>query len=661
MKSPSRLALIVLGIFGVLAAALGGAAIYITTNPVDLSFFRNEIAAQLNAATGRNVKITGKIILGVSLTPTLEVAELQIPNMKWGRARDFVTIGQTSIRVRLAPLLKGRTEIISLSADHAVIHLETDGDKRRNWIILASAATPEGEEADIPVIEEIKLSEIVLDYRDIREQKPRYNIHLEDASLVHDSVNGIASYELTGKLDEYAVKASGKFAPLFTVNVEQPRQFDLKADVFGITLTANGSAKFPFKEFTYADFNVIAPFGLTQVAKYFGVKMPDLGAITVKGNVTPFGDVLRFGSMIAQAGKDDATGSVEINMKPPHPVAIDLRSKKFDFDHYLAVEAPAPDRPGKLFSTENLVFQIPDDLDVKIQYAVTELQALEQKIPNFVIDTRVANSAMQITQLNFDYAGGRLQTRLNITPRADDMAISISALAKQIDIPQLLAEYDLPKYAKGKGVAVFEGNAAGASIASLAADLDGRLFFEMQEGTIPKRLSVLLGGSITNVFRSLEGMFEGAGADAKIECGLIAFSIADGIAKTEALLLATDKAVMTGKGSINLVHETINMRLSPRPRDLSLINLASDVNVQGTLETPVVQLNKGSVAKKLGTTAFGLALGPLGLIIGQAGSAISRAGSTGGQCGTTRGIAVKSLQATGPWPELDQLSSPSGN
>ena len=133
-RASRRLMLAAAGI-GVLALILGGVALYLKIHPVDLSGYGNTIAAELQAATGRDIKITGKITLGVSLRPTLEVHGLEIDNLAWGKAQNFATVERTKVRVHLFPLLRGRADIISIAAERAVIHLETDGAARRLSLI----------------------------------------------------------------------------------------------------------------------------------------------------------------------------------------------------------------------------------------------------------------------------------------------------------------------------------------------------------------------------------------------------------------------------------------------------------------------------------------------------------------------------------------------
>lgn len=646
-------------IAAVLIFMLGGAAIYLRMYPVDLSDLRTEIAAELQAATGREIKITGKIILGVSLTPTLQVEGLEIANFEWGRADNFLTAGRVKIRVHLFPLLQGRADIISIAADQAVVHLETDSVARRNWTVLAQAVTEEGEEAPIPEIQEIKFSNIVIDYRDIRDAEVQHSLKLDKALLDYDTVNGIGHYSILGKLGEGGIEADGKIAPLYTISAEQPRQFDLQAKVFGTSLTADGSVKFPFTEFTYADFSLDAPKGLSGAAAYFGVTLPDIGAVKISGNLTPVQYDLHFGNLTGHIGETDLAGYIIAGLGAPLKFTSELRSQTLDLETYWNMMPASAATPGRFFLTDPIMLQLPEGMELQLRYGVKSLEMGGNKFSNFLLDAKLEKNTLRFNHLDLDVADGRASVSLTVKPQPQGLALDLKSNVSGADMDKLLKQFDMPKYLKGKAHLLLEGVSTGSSMAELAARFEGRAYFELREGAIPKRLSSLLRGGITDIFRSIEGMFEGGGKDARILCSYGAYVINDGIAVNKTLLLLTDKAVVTGNGYIDLRQERIKMRLSPRPVDKSLISLASDVDISGTLASPEFHLNKGSVAKNVGKTAVGVALGPLGMILGAAGSIISKPGEKpkDNQCATTRAAAFSALQAAGNWPELNRIGA----
>lgn len=656
MKPVARPVIILAWFAGVLGAGLISIAVYLRSSVIDLSNMREPVAAQLKAVTGRDVKITGNISLGLSLVPTLDVEGMQIQNEPWGKAEYFLKVGQARIRVRLLPLLRGQAEIASLSAKHVQAHLETDGDARRNWNLLAQAVTQTGEAAAIPEIGRVELSDIKADYRDLGEEAVRLSLHLEKASVLNDEVNGIGSFEIAGKLNEDTISVSGKAAPLFTISPEQPRQFDARIEISGIQLSLDGSVKFPFREFTYADFSLKAPKGFSRLAAIFGVDVPDYGPVQISGNATPFGEDLHFGNMTATSGASDASGFVIVRMARPLRLRAELRSRLLDLEPYIPATARME---GKIFPAEKLAVSFPESGEFSLKHQAEKLKAFDQEFANSALEAHGNPAALQITRLDADFAGGRLINRLNIERQGDDYVLSQNSQANGLDLGALIEKNDWPKYAKGKITAIFEADSRGASAAALAAGLNGRLFAEIRQGSIPTKLSTLLSGSIQNLFASFKNMFTGKDRDSVIECGFAGFVIEHGLAGNREMLLMTDKAVMTGRGNIDLRNEQVNLRLSPRSRDTELVSLATDVDIEGPLAAPEFRLNKGSAVKTVGAAAgkaaLGVALGPLGVLLGAAGSVISGGNGGKGQCRDRREKVYAELQKAGPWPELQAL------
>ena len=73
------------------------------------------------------------------------------------------------------------------------------------------------------------------------------------------------------------------------------------------------------------------------------------------------------------------------------------------------------------------------------------------------------------------------------------------------------------------------------------------------------------------------------GDSTALNCLVARFRIRNGIADAEHLLIDTGKITVTGTGQIDLGTEGIDLKLDPRPKDPSLISLATRMRVTGTL------------------------------------------------------------------------------
>ena len=67
------------------------------------------------------------------------------------------------------------------------------------------------------------------------------------------------------------------------------------------------------------------------------------------------------------------------------------------------------------------------------------------------------------------------------------------------------------------------------------------------------------------------------------------FDIADGIATSKILLVETEHARITGGGTINLGEETLHLKISPRPKSITL-DAAVPISIGDSLHSPSYSL-----------------------------------------------------------------------
>jgi hypothetical protein len=87
--------------------------------------------------------------------------------------------------------------------------------------------------------------------------------------------------------------------------------------------------------------------------------------------------------------------------------------------------------------------------------------------------------------------------------------------------------------------------------------------------------------------------------DVALNCMVARFDISGGIATARALLLDSDLVTMSGSGTINLGTEGVALELVPKPKDVSLLNLATPIDVGGRLSHPTFAPNRLALAKNV--------------------------------------------------------------
>ena len=163
MRLIKRLALAALLL---LLVAVGGFAVFLAT--ADFSDYKDTIAAQIREATGRDVRIGGKIDADLlSLSPAVVLNDLSIANTSWGTAKTMVRVKRLEVQIELLPLLSGNISVKRMVAIEPTIFLETDAGGRRNWIFSPPAgAGAKGKRTGALAFHEVRVVRARISYRD---------------------------------------------------------------------------------------------------------------------------------------------------------------------------------------------------------------------------------------------------------------------------------------------------------------------------------------------------------------------------------------------------------------------------------------------------------------------------------------------------------------
>ncbi len=100
----------------------------------------------------------------------------------------------------------------------------------------------------------------------------------------------------------------------------------------------------------------------------------------------------------------------------------------------------------------------------------------------------------------------------------------------------------------------------------------------------------------------------------ELNCTVGYFDIEEGVVKSDDILIDSHRLTIAGIGKLNLADETLDVLLTPRPKDPSLFSLAHTVRITGSLSDPDVSSDKLRIAESGGWGLLGLVT-PMGWII----------------------------------------------
>jgi AsmA protein len=137
--------LIGVGIFVVLLVA----AVLVVPSLIPADAIRDRLVAEVNNATGRQLRLEGPISLSVIPSLAVKLEKVALSNAPGGQAKDMVSLSRLDVELKLFPLIGGNVEIDRFVLVDPVIALEVDRQGRPNWQFAGQAAPaqPSGQSA----------------------------------------------------------------------------------------------------------------------------------------------------------------------------------------------------------------------------------------------------------------------------------------------------------------------------------------------------------------------------------------------------------------------------------------------------------------------------------------------------------------------------------
>jgi hypothetical protein len=144
----------------------------------------------------------------------------------------------------------------------------------------------------------------------------------------------------------------------------------------------------------------------------------------------------------------------------------------------------------------------------------------------------------------------------------------------------------------------------GDSVRESLASSNGRIAFIMPAGTFWTRNVQL---SELDIGTFVQKMFEKRLKEpVQINCGLIAFTVRNGIAAADPILIDTTKNVIGGRGGFSFKTEALDLAIQADAKTMSLFSGQSPIGVQGYFAAPKVDPISGELVTRAGV-GLGLA------------------------------------------------------
>lgn len=601
---------ILAALVAVLTIAVIGLVVFVAT--LDLNSYKPQIEAAVEEATGRDLTIEGDLDLAWTPRPTLTTETVHFANAGWGSRPDMATVGKLQVAVDVVPLLSGTLDVQRIALADVDVLLERNADGAANWQLEGGSGGGGGGSVGrdtVPLLRSVELIDVVLRWKPEPQEEAR-TIRINRLEL--DAADGNAPLDVTleADVDGDPVTLQGTLPAV----AEALRP--------GATLPVDLTGKVGDREIALA----------TNLRYALG---KDGGLSTLESDRL---------SLTSDGITVTGTASLVLDGARPKLVA-DLKSE--------AITLPEGDDGSGDGLEAALPLALLGLVDAEIKLALAALTVDELAVTDIAATATLTDGTLRLDPVAAVLSDGKIAATATIAANEAVPTQALKATWTGADFGKLARALHGSDTLEAKGDAAVDLTASGASPRDMMASLGGTAWVTTRDGRIANEDWELIAEDLAAKFLPfLEGSSRGT-----LNCAVGRWSLKRGVAETVVLMVDSDRVTVGGEGSIDLARETVDMRLTPNPKDASLVSLATPILITGPIADPTLAPDPVAVAKGVGSLVGGAALaGPLALMLPFVSS-----GSTEPACDDAIAVA----QGTKPVPSggagaSEQQNKPGG-
>lgn len=481
-----------------------------------------------------------------SLWPRFSIAA---SNMKVPSASGtFADFGEMHIYPKGGLFSFGKAEIAEIVLDRPRLELAIDRDGNSNWLWKSFPGLP------------VRIEDGTLRFHD-----DRSNTTFELRSVAANA----AVDEDTAGLSLKGSFVWNKRPSNFTLYIKSPQRLAASGSAIDLTLQAP-SLGFEFSglasiandvglagqaSITSDNLDLLAGwFGATLPASFSNARIALGGAFTARRTGIVFRDShFTFNDMKGQ-------GDVGLALRDGRPQAeIRAGMDQVDINALIggATDASGPSPLLAEWPTARLDFSALKTFDASINLAANRINYGRYKIGPGKLSLKAAGGKIDIALADATFEGGSANGQVTLDGSGETPALKLSFNGSDMDGEGALASFVGLSNLKGKLSAGLAVESSGASFAEMISRLSGQATFRSVNGTLAMLDLGRMAGAVTE--RVLEGWQPAPGLTTPFDAFSGTFRIADGVAKTDALILTSPALMITARGEIDLLRQAVDL------------------------------------------------------------------------------------------------------
>lgn len=615
LSRPWRIARnVVLGL--VAALFLAWLVLYITKG----RFLKHPFERIAGSLTERRISVAGDFQLYFDpITIHFRAEGLRVANPAWSSKPDLFAAKAIDSRIAPLSLVFGRRHFYRLDLIDSAVDLEWNAAHTRNsWTFGAKS---DGEPLVLPTIDLATVAGTTLRYRD-PQMRLRTDLAFRTITSTDAKIGGAVRFTGSGDVRDTPFTLSGALLSPDATIAQGRNKLVLAADAAHNHLDVTGTLP------SLADVEdvplQVAARGrdLSELLAIIGVAIPQTRTYRLHARMVKSGTRYAFTDMAGRFGNSDLAGGFVIRNDKRLHIAADLTTRSLDivdaapFIGYnpdmvatrgaVAAAAATGAGPARILPDAALPVEALKRFDADVRYKVGVVKSRNVPISNVDVTLSLDNALLKLSPLTFAMARGKVASDITLDARARPTHAIYDIRLAATPMGKLLAGYGVDEAGtsgaiKGRLHLVGDGDTIHDSLATSR----GRVALVMPKGTFWTR-NVQLAELDLGTFA--QKMFQGRLKEpVHINCGLIGFTVRNGVAAADPILIDTEKSVIVGRGGFSFATEALDLAFRADAKRISIFSGQSPIGLKGSFAKPGIDVISGQLLARAGT-GLGLAV-----------------------------------------------------
>ena len=602
----------------------------------DFNKLKPRIADLAKQYTGRELTLGGDMELGLSLFPTLVVNDVTFQNSSWGSRPQMAQVERLEVQIAMLPIFRGNIYVSSLTLVKPELLIEIDKTGQSNLAFdVPEEPVPKMDkekagdgQLDFLKFREVQIAGGAVTYKDHQHGRTE-TISIETLKLTSTEFGAPVDIDFRFTHNKTPFQISGNFGQLSGIlNPDEQWPLDLKITAIDSTVTIAGYIT-NIMEVKRVDLKLAAKG--SDIAKFqqvSGEPMPIRGPFDVAGHLTaPTLEKVKISDISILLGESKISGEIALHQKSPRPqINAKFYSSKLDLRPFINQDnsdSEAQTKTGKSDTKNDKVFS-PEPFDLQAFHQIDAVVSLNADqifmhriaLDKFKLDLSLKDGHLIVKPLTTDIGGGNFASTLDILTKKNHATLTVKITAKKIDIGEMLKKLGISQDLEGVIDTDINLTGQGNSVAALMAGTDGDVVAVLSEGQMPVKYLDLVGADITTSLLKIVNPFEKKIDKAQINCAVCDFSIKDGLAKSDIILIDDPDKTLLSAGTVNLKTEELDFGIQTKPKEglgtqktgkvsVSLSAITKPFKLGGTLASPSLGISPKRAAETIGTALLG--------------------------------------------------------